>query len=131
MAIEIPNKVKVSPKIKRLVKEQEDLEKQVVVHCTIRNDSSTHLGIRIWPTTFLLDEGSNHKSQLVHHENIPLLPNWKFIAGKSSCTFTLFFSALPKSCVRFHMVELIPQPDGFEVMNIERNEQDVYHVRLH
>lgn len=123
-------KVKIDNKIKLQVEEQSHLEQQVIVHCKIRTDQNMSMGIRIWPTTFLLDNNSDHQSKLLHHENIPMVPEWKEIPKGDTYTFTLFFSALPKPCVKFHMVELIPSAGGFQALNILRTKSDVYYVEL-
>lgn len=123
-------KVKIDEKIKKQAKEQEALEQQVIVHCSLVTPATMDIGIRIWPSTFLLDNNSDHKSKLIHQENIPMMPNWKSIPAGKEYRFTLFFSGLPKSCSKFHMIELIPQSGGFEVLNIIRNQTDVYDVKL-
>lgn len=123
-------KVEIDKKIKKQIKANEDLEKQVIVHCKLNTPSTMNMGIRIWPTTFLLDHHSNHKSKLLHHENIPMVPSWKEIPANANYTFTLIFEALPKSCDKFHMKEVIPQSGGFEVLNIKRNKTDVYYVNI-
>ncbi len=123
-------KVVIAEKIKQEIAEQEELEAQVVVHCQIQTPSNMPMGVRIWPTTFLLDNDSQHQSKLLHHENIPLVPQWKEIPPNTSYTFTLFFSALPQSCAKFHMVELITQSGGFEALNLLRNKLDVYYVKI-
>lgn len=88
------------------------------------------MAIRIWPTTFLIAKDVNHRSQLIHAENIPYYPIWKPVALGSRTRFTLIFSGLPADCARFDMVEDIPEPGGFIVRNIPRNELDVYEVRV-
>lgn len=123
-------KVKIGDKIKKQIKAQEDYEKQVIVHCKIKTSDNMSMGIRIWPTTFLLDNDSNHQSTLLHYENIPMVPEWKEIAPGVDYVFTLIFSGLPKSCSKFHLIEVIPQSGGFEVLNIGRNKTDVYSVEL-
>lgn len=123
-------KVKIANDLKVKAKQQEDLEQQVIVHCNIVTPSQTPMGIRIWPSTFLLDDKSDHKSRLLHNENIPLMPNWKMVPSGEKYKFTLIFSGLPKSCDKFHLVELIPQSGGFESLNIIRNKTDVYQVHL-
>ena len=123
-------KIKVDADIKKQVKEQEELEQQVIVHCTLHAPASMTMGVRIWQSTFLFDKESSHKSKLLHQENIPLAPSWKDIAPGAKFTFTLFFSPLPKSCTEFHLREVIPVSGGFEVQNIKRNHMDVYRVRI-
>ncbi|RAW00084.1 hypothetical protein [Pseudochryseolinea flava] len=101
----------------------------VYVHCYFDNQSEGSL-IRIWRTTFLVDAGSNAKSKLVHAENISFAPQWTMIPDFRNYSFLLIFTALPKSCKQFDLIEQIPQPGGFLVRNIHRNEQDVYHINI-
>ncbi len=102
-------------------------DSHVYVHCSFDNTWKDAL-IRIWKTTFLIDKASGSKSSLVHAENISIAPLWTIIPDKKVHNFILVFSALPKSCVLFDLVEEIPQPGGFVVNNIHRNSTDVYHV---
>lgn len=101
----------------------------VYVHCHFQNEGLEML-IRIWRTTFLIDRGSGARSGLVHAENISYAPLWTLIPDKKLYTFLLIFSSLPKGCVQFDLVEEIPQPGGFFVSNIQRNEKDVYHIHV-
>ena len=102
-------------------------DSHVYVHCSFDNTWKDAL-IRIWKTTFLIDKASGSKSSLVHAENISIAPLWTIIPDKKVHNFILVFSALPKSCVLFDLVEEIPQPGGFVINNIHRNSTDVYHV---
>ncbi len=104
----------------------ESLEEQgiVIVHCRFSGEGA----IRVWQSTFLLDRGSNHRSKLLHVENITLYPVWTFIEGSSGISFTLYFEALPKSCKLFDLHEIIPQAGGFFVEGIPRNNHDVYRI---
>ena len=104
-------------------------EAQVVVHCSIKGTRIIDR-IRIWKTTFLYAHNSSHKSQLVHAENITMYPIWMNLANRETVTFTLIFTGLPKDCVRFDMIENIPEPGGWIVKNIERNSSDVYSLDL-
>ncbi|SKC87140.1 hypothetical protein [Ohtaekwangia koreensis] len=101
----------------------------VYVHCYFENDSKDML-IRIWRTTYLIDRSSNSRSDLVHVENISFAPLWTLIPDNTTYNFLLIFSALPKSCTHFDLIEEIPQPGGFFVKNIQRNEKDVYHIDI-
>ncbi len=101
----------------------------VYVHCHFQNEWQDAL-IRIWRTTFLVDRGSGNKSALIHAENISFAPIWTMIPDKSTHTFLLIFEALPKSCTLFDLVEEIPQPGGFHVVDIRRNVRDVYRISL-
>lgn len=95
----------------------------IIVHCRFEGQGA----IRVWQSTFLLDRGSNHRSKLLHVENITLYPVWTFLEG-SGISFTLYFEALPGSCKLFDLHEIIPQQGGFFVQGIARNNEDVYRV---
>ena len=99
----------------------------VYVHCHLESPGRNMLA-RIWRTTFLIDKISSARSPLVHAENITLAPQWTLLPDFVSYTFLLIFSALPKACKQFDLVEEIAQPGGFVVKNIARNKSDVYHI---
>ena len=123
-------KVALDPAILALVKSMVQEEGQVIIHCLVSAPWYSEIGVRIWPTTYLYDHHSDHKSELVHFENISPFPEWKIILPGSTMIFTLFFSGLPKSCKLFDLKEEIPEQDGFEVLSINRNDTDVYYVRF-
>jgi hypothetical protein len=102
---------------------QED--SHVYVHCYFDNPYTDAL-IRIWKTTFLIDNDSAFKSSLIHAEKISFAPQWTLIPDGITYSFLLIFSALPT----FDFIEEINQPGGFTVRNIPRNETDVYHITL-
>ena len=99
----------------------------VYVHCYFQNEWKDAL-VRIWKTTFLVDHASGLKSALMHAENISIAPLWTLIPDNITHSFLLIFEALPKSCSQFDLIEEIPQPGGFHVKNIQRNQNDVYHI---
>jgi hypothetical protein len=101
----------------------------VYVHCYFRNKGQNML-IRIWKTTFLIDGISGTRSKLMHVENITMAPVWTRIPDETTYSFLLIFSGLPKSCQQFDLVEEIPEPGGFHITNISRNQTDVYHIDL-
>jgi hypothetical protein len=101
----------------------------VYVHCYFENQSDDML-IRIWRSTYLIDRASGSRSELVHIENISYAPMWTMIPKKGTFSFLLIFSALPKDCLMFDLLEDIPQAGGFYVQGIKRNELDVYHVDI-
>lgn len=104
-------------------------DQHVYVHCYFKNELEEML-IRVWRSTFLIDRASGMRSELVHAENISYAPQWTIIKGKRIFSFLLIFSALPKDCKLFDLVEDIPQTGGFFVPGIKRNELDVYHVDI-
>lgn len=106
-----------------------DEESFIYVHCHYDNPPEGSL-IRIWKSTFLVDNATGTRSQLVHAENISIAPQWTMIPGRSTFSFLLVFESLPKSCKIFDLFEEIPQPGGFHVKNIHRNAQDVYHIDI-
>jgi hypothetical protein len=105
-------------------------EKQVIVHCCF--PASPFLGnlIRIWQSTYLFDNQSEHKSKLIHVENITMSPNWTVVPFMKDFWFTLIFSGLPKDCKSFDLKEVIPEEGGFYVNSIKRNSLDVYRVKI-
>jgi len=83
--------------------------------------------LRIWPSTFLI-ENSGERKKLLHAENIGLMPDWMLCEGdgRSRYRFTLYFEGLSKACTKFYMLEDIPEPRGFYTEEILRNDTDVY-----
>ena len=119
------------PLIETALAEKTDVleESHVYVHCYFNNTSSNLL-IRIWKSTFLIDQNSSHRSKLVHIENISYAPEWMSVPPHSLYQFLLIFEALPKGCEIFDLLEDIPQPGGFFVSSIMRNKKDIYHVYI-
>ncbi|MDZ4666111.1 MAG: hypothetical protein SGJ15_14630 [Bacteroidota bacterium] len=105
------------------VKTLESEERQTIVHCQCNGEGSE--AYRIWPSTFLVERGSDRKAKLITAYNISFAPNWTLNDGRG---FTLIFEGLSKECSSFDLIEVIPQAGGFEVLNIARNKSDVYGV---
>ena len=107
--------------VKTEVKTLESEERQTIVHCSCGDDYA----FRIWPTTFLIENGSNKSAKLITAFNISFAPQWTLNDGKG---FTLIFEGLSKGCTSFDLKEMIPEEGGFEILNIKRNKMDVYTV---
>jgi hypothetical protein len=122
---------KPAPEVEVLTETKTDVQQEshVYVHCYFNNTHNDML-IRIWRTTYLVDNASGSKSQMIHVENISYAPEWTLIPDKKLFHFLLIFEALPKSCSSFDLVEDIPQPGGFHVEGISRNNTDVYHINI-
>ncbi|HLO52663.1 MAG TPA: hypothetical protein VK169_00165 [Saprospiraceae bacterium] len=120
-------KTKIDRKVLKALQAYESTEGQVIIHGFVKTQHED-MFIRIWPTTFLFDQHSSYQSELVHYEKISGFPTWTLVPSHSEFVFTLIFSALPKSCIIFDLVELIPQSNGFQVKNILRNDTDVYYL---
>jgi len=101
---------------------------QVTVHCRFASPEF-HL-IRIWRSTFLICRQTGNRSELLHAEGIVLAPQWMPVPSGEVFVFTLVFAPLPQACAVFDLVELIPQPGGFHVPDIRRNERDLYDVEI-
>lgn len=127
--IEVPTKPKVDTEVLTSIDAWTLEDQHVYVHCYYKNDLPEML-IRVWRSTFLIDKVSGARSELVHAEKISFAPQWTIIQGKITFSFLLIFSALPKDCKAFDLVEDIPQAGGFFVSGIKRNELDVYHVDI-
>ncbi len=117
----------VETSIKEAIQNQVETEQQVIVHGSYTAGGFGD-GIRIWQTTFLCDQHSAHKSKLIYTEGITNFPTWTLLEPNEKIKFVLVFSGLPKGCTVFDLKEIIPEPDGFEIINIHRNKSDVYHV---
>jgi hypothetical protein len=101
----------------------------VYVHCYLDNPSKDML-IRIWKTTFLVDQESGSRSKMIHAEKVSIAPQWTMVPDGGSYSFLLIFAALPKSCQSFDLVEQVPTSGGFHVPAIQRNMKDVYHINI-
>jgi hypothetical protein len=118
------------PAIAQELKAIPDTEAQVIIHGVFKNTSSEFQLIRIWQTVVLIPFQSGEKSKLLHVENITLFPSWTPVEPNTTHQFTLLFARLPSDCILFDLVEEIPQAGGFEIRNISRNKQDVYHLEF-
>ena len=107
------------------VKTLESEERQTIVHCKCYGEGTD--AYRIWPSTYLIEHGSDRRARLITAFNISFAPQWTLNDGRG---FTLVFEGLSKTCKSFDLIEMIPQAGGFEVFNIQRNEMDVYHVTV-
>lgn len=101
----------------------ESEERQTIVHASC-GDAYAY---RIWSSTYLIERGTKRRARLLMAYNISFAPQWTINDGKG---FTLIFDGLSKACTAFDLKEIIPQEGGFEVLNIERNNSDVYHVQF-
>jgi hypothetical protein len=101
----------------------------VYVHCYLDNDAKDML-IRIWKTTFLVDQNSGTRAKLVHAENVSFAPMWTMVPDGVTYNFLLIFSSLPKSCTQFDLIEEVPTSGGFRIHDIHRNMNDVYHINI-
>ena len=123
-------KVNISEEILAELQTFTQTEGQVIVHCLLYSTVKTGTLVRVWPTTYLIDKHSEHRSTLVTAENITYYPTWQRVPAGKVAHFTLIFTGLPKSCSVFDLIEVIPQNNGFEALDIQRNESDVYYIRL-
>jgi hypothetical protein len=105
-------------------------EQQVIVHCCFKNNFAFGMLIRIWRSTYLLDNQSSHKSKLLFADNICFNPAWIEVPSVENYYFTLIFSGLPKACSSFDFAEIIPESGGFYVPKIKRNKTDVYNINI-
>nr|WP_297310083.1 hypothetical protein [uncultured Flavobacterium sp.] len=104
-------------------------ESQVIVHFKVKSAEDDDAA-RIWKTTYLIDAATGVRYPLVHAEGISYAPDWTMIPKNKPLQFTLIFKGLPKKCKLFHLIEMIPEPGGFEFRNIPRNSSDIYLVTM-
>lgn len=125
----IKRKVKINEEARIQLLSDPEEESQVVLHFIYRT-KLVKTTIRIWNSTFLCDCDSSHRSALVHSENIAIYPVWMDVYASKPVHFTLIFKGLPKSCTKFDFIEDIPEPGGFVVRNIARNDSDIYNLDI-
>lgn len=122
-----PKKISIDAELKVAIKTLVEEESQVIIHLHLHfSHSST---IRIWKSTFLIPHNNGKKINLVHADNISFYPKWT-ICRKGETVCTLVFKGLPKDCTVFDLVEEIPEPGGFYIPNIQRNNSGVYHLEI-
>ena len=122
-----PKKVSIDPELKNAIKTLVEEESQVIIHLHLNLVWGER--IRIWKSTFLRTRNGGEKINLVHADNISFYPDWTICrTGETICT--LIFKGLPKDCTVFDLVEEIPEPGGFYIPNIQRNNSDVYHLEI-
>ena len=68
-------KPEISQELLEALQPKVEIEKQVIVHCCFEATPSSDMLIRIWCSTFLIDESLSHQSSLIHHENISRFDN--------------------------------------------------------
>ena len=108
---------------------QQDRERCTIVWCMCVNLTNADMRMRVWPETCLVQENGIRK-KLIQAYGISLYPDWQIIKP-GAIGFTLVFEGLDKDCLKFDLVEDIPESGGFNVTGVERNERDVYFVRIH
>ena len=105
------------------IKEEFFNERATIVHCRLKEA----LWIRMWPSTWLIQQNTVHK-KLLHIFNIDFYPAWKSV--DAGYQFTLVFEPLDKDCTTFDLFEEAEEKGGFIVMDIKRNESDVYNIQI-
>ncbi len=85
---------------------------------------------RIWPTTYLFDQHSEHRSKLLHIEHLTIYPDWSIVESGKVRSGLLVFEGLPKSCTVFDFREVIPESGAFEQLGIPRHASDIYTLEL-
>ena len=123
--------IQIDPEILAELTNETEEAGQVVLHILYNTPMHTFMNIRIRPTTYLFDQHSNHRSELVHVENICLYPNWMPCFPGEKFHFTLIFSGLPKNCTVFDFIEVCDNEAGaFEARGLHRNATDVYFLEV-
>lgn len=118
--------VEIDAAVKELVDQQ--VEECTIVHCRYFTTEPT--GVRIWPTTFLVEDGGR-RCKLIKNFNISIMPVWTFhLVENEFIRFTLIFEALSRDCTFFNLLEDITQPFGFYSKNVQKNNSGVYTVEV-
>ena len=130
MAVITKPKIEIAPDLLKQLQSLTKEEGQVIIHCISGGSLFYDSYVRIWKSTFLFDQHSDHVCDLVHTENITIAPEWMLVPAGTIAHYSLIFSGLPKTCTAFDLEEVIPQPGAFSAKNIKRNRTDVYYIRL-
>lgn len=125
--IDKPEKVTTTEPVLETEYEFEE-EKQIIVHCRCQSRGYEDDKVRIWKTTYLMDKGSESRSNLLFAFNISFYPIWDLLPLNSSKKFTLVFAPLPKSCKVFDLIEVTDDSGAFVSYGIPRNREDIYHL---
>lgn len=109
-----------------------DETQSTIVHC-IYYSSKLYINggwVHIWKSTYLQNNLSKEKVQLLHALNIPIAPEKHYFNRKGEYfPFTLIFPKLPSAWLSFDLVE-VSDAGGFCVRNITRNESGIYRVKI-
>lgn len=96
----------------------------LIVHAVVE-PGSLH---RIWANTLLIESlQSTEKYPLKGMLNVSQYP--ALTAYDKPSVFTLLFERPSSECTSFNLVEDIPESNGLIVLDIERNDHDVYFVQ--
>jgi len=118
--------VEIDDAVKDLLHHQ--TEECTIVHC--RYFSTEPTGVRIWPSTFLIEDGGR-RCKLIKNFNISITPEWTFhFVQNEYIRFTLVFEGLSKECNFFLLLEDIKQPYAFYSNKILRNKSGVYTIEI-
>lgn len=101
----------------------------VIVHLVFKSEMDWY-SVRVWPTTYLISGTTQHRSKLMHAENISIAPKWTEIPAGKRHACSLYFEGLPRNVTLFDLAEIIPEPGGFLFKNIMRNKSDVYMIEV-
>jgi hypothetical protein len=103
------------------------MEAQVILHCSFNSP-----GERIWLTanTFLIDNATRKKSNLVYAQSIKNFPNWTYANSGITTRFTMVFTALPKGCRTFDVSGEVRSIGSFYLSGIQRTKTDVYDLEI-
>lgn len=122
-------KIEIARELKEQMRTQVESETQVIVHIKHYSGHTVSL-LRIWNNTYLQCKATKMKRKLLFSYNIASFPGYSPVDPYSSLDFTLVFENLLKECTRFDLIEDIPEKGGFHFKNIQRNNSNVYILRL-
>lgn len=121
--------IKIAKELKEQIATQTEIESQVIVHINFQPSLIPQF-FRVWSNTFLRCKESGTKCKMLFSENIAGYPQWSRVEPGDPFSFTLIFENLPKECLTFDLIEEIPEEGGFLFKNIERNNTNVYNLKM-
>jgi hypothetical protein len=126
----IDTQIEISSEILEEANEQEQLERQTILHCRLSSKRPTFL--RIHPNTFIIENGIKKRKMITTHD-IAIAPQWGSARYEEGFHyFTLIFEGLSENCKGFFLKETAApnEKNLFYSDWVERNKTDVYDVEI-
>jgi len=108
---------------------KEEAENKIIIHFCFDNRKLSTATIRIYRSTFLIDNQSGVRARLMHAENLTLAPTWTYVKPGNSWHGVLIFETLPANCTSFDFIEEIGNDKNpFLKRKIIRDKSDIYRL---
>ena len=92
----------------------------------INGFAPNYQAIQLHEETFICCYKNKYQSILLHNLGIPLYPE---VREGENLSFLLVFEGLPDDCETFHL-QSVPKSGTWKCYDFERNEEDIYCLKL-